>query len=71
MNRQAVLATALCLLAAGAVPAQAGKKTNRSYLGNVLPDINAEDATWINAPRGLSLMELRGGPTLVCYTFLG
>ncbi len=71
MNSQAVIATVLCLLAAGAVSAQTGKKTNRSYLGQVMPDINAEGATWINAPRGVSLKELRGGPTLVCYTFLG
>ena len=38
MNSQAVIATVLCLLAAGAVSAQTGKKANRSSLGQVMPD---------------------------------
>jgi len=70
MNSQAVFTTALCLLAAGVVSAQTGK-ANRSYFGKVLPDIKTEGACWINAPKGVSLEDLRGGPTLVCFTFLG
>ena len=57
-----------CLVAAGALPAQ-GK--NRSYFGKVLPELDCEGTYWINAPKGLTLKELRGGPTLLCYNFLG
>ncbi len=66
-----LLAAALCLLAAGSVPAQGFHNTNRSYLGKALPDIDSEGASWINASKGLSLKALRNGPTLVCFTFLG
>lgn len=63
-----VVPIALCLVAAGASPAQ---DKNRSYFGKVLPEIDAEGTYWINAPKGLTLKELRGRPALLCYTFLG
>lgn len=73
MNRQlaTVLATTFCCLAAGALPAQNNRKANSSHLGKVLPDIDARGGTWINATTGVSLEDLRDGPTLVCFTFLG
>jgi cytochrome oxidase Cu insertion factor (SCO1/SenC/PrrC family) len=63
-----LVAMASCLLAAGASPAQNKKG---SYFGKVLPEIDSKGTYWINAQKGLTLKALRGGPTLVCYNFLG
>ena len=72
MSKRALLVSmGLCLLAVDALSAQTNNGANRSYFGKVLPEFDTEGTYWINAPKGLTLKGLRGGPTLLCYNFLG
>ncbi len=78
MRRTAILAVVISL-AAGAAPAQPGgtRKAVRTsgvltriHIGEELPDIVSEPGSWINAPDGVNLARLRGGPVLLVYTVL-
>lgn len=71
MKTRRILVTALLGIAAAALmAADSPPALKASYLGECLPELIADHGTWVNAPRGVKLRELEGGPVLVLFTVL-